>query len=63
MTKIYKYTGDVEVEVPGAGVFQPGEEKEVEREIDNSLFEEVKKGNQTRDWPKTNKKVEEETEE
>lgn len=62
MTHIYKYTGDVEVEVPGAGVFQPGEEKEVEIEIDNPLFEEVKKGNQNRDWPK-NKKVEEETEE
>ncbi len=62
MTKIYKYTGDVEVEVSGAGIFQPGEEKEVEIEIDNPLFEEVKKGNQTRDWPKT-KKTEEEIEE
>lgn len=43
MKKTYHYKGEVAVEVPGAGVFEPDETKEVEIEINNPLFEEVTK--------------------
>jgi hypothetical protein len=43
MVKVYKYIGEVEIELVPYGLFQPGEEKKVEGEINHPLFEEVKK--------------------
>jgi hypothetical protein len=38
----YRYEGEVTVNIPGVGTFEPGKEYEVEAEINHPDFEPVK---------------------